>query len=553
VNSLDPDVLDRLRDALGSDRVETSSDAREAYARDLSTLGHLAFQAGRPELSGFQPPAVVVRPADVAGVQAVLRLANELGFPVVPWGAGSGVCGGSVAQRPGVVMLDLKGLARLRRLDAISGLVEVEAGVNGQLFEDTLQRKGWTMGHFPSSITCSTVGGWVAARGAGQLSTRYGKVEDMVVSLEVVLPDGTLARTPVCPRAATGPDWNQVFTGCEGTLGIITACTLRMTRLPEERRFQSYSFPDLRAACNAIREGLQRGARPAAVRLYDPLDTLLVARAGDARPFSVEPVSEPADAGDPSPLGAVWPFSALSLGRVADVFREVIPRAGELGQELAHELGQRGQMALLARPDLANRLTETIPGVGCLLILSFEGEPELVAAESAIMGRACLAEGGVSKGPESAETWWRNRIAVSFKQSGVYAQGAFVDTMEVATSWDRLEELHARVRAAVSPHALVMAHFSHAYPDGCSIYFTFAAARDDDDPEGTIARYRAAWRDGLAAVVESGAAVSHHHGVGSLKGDALRTSHGPLHNVLRLVKGALDPNNVMNPGKLGLD
>ena len=122
------------------------------------------------------------------------------------------------------------------------------------------------------SITCSTVGGWVAARGAGQLSGRYGKIEDMVLALEVVLPDGRLVRTPLAPKAATGPDWNQLFVGSEGVLGVVTSVVFRLARLPERRGFASFTFPTLADAFNGIREGLQAGTRPAAVRLYDPLE-----------------------------------------------------------------------------------------------------------------------------------------------------------------------------------------------------------------------------------------------------------------------------------------
>ncbi|MCO5169170.1 MAG: FAD-binding oxidoreductase [Planctomycetes bacterium] len=528
---LDPESLALLREALGEDLVDAREVTRDAYARDLSALGHLAFR--RPD--GLRPPDAVARPRDVAGVQAVLRLANERGFAVIPFGAGSGVCGGTIAVRGGVA-LDLKGLDRILEVDRRSLLVRVQAGVNGQLFEEALQREGLTAAHHPSSITCSTVGGWVAARGAGQLSTRYGKVEDMVVALEVVLPDGTLVATPPAPRAATGPDWNQLFTGSEGLLGVIVAATLRVHRLPPLRLFRSHEFPDLTSALEAVREGLQRGARPAAVRLYDPLDTLLVARSGDPRP--VPAPDQGVD--DDAPLAPWWPLSRVSPGALLRALAERVP-----------DLRHGAERALLARPELLNRLTARIPGVGCLLVLTFEGhDPDLVGAEEAVFRRACEAHGGEDRGPRPAETWWNNRLAVSFKQSGVYAMGGFVDTMEVATSWTRLLELHDRVRAALAPHALVMAHFSHAYADGCSIYFTFAALQGD--PDDARARHAAAWEAGLGAVVACGAAVSHHHGVGLLKGEALRASHGPLHDLLARVKGTLDPRGVMNPGKLGL-
>lgn len=537
--TLSADALQALLARLGPAKVDAGAVAREAYARDLSTRGHLGFASGSQAGTGFRPPDAVVRVASVEDVRAVLELARRHGFAVVPWGAGSGVCGGSVAHLGGVI-LDLKGLDRILDVDAESQLVRVEAGVNGQVLEDALQARGLSVGHFPSSITCSTVGGWVAARGAGQLSTRYGKVEDMVAGLEVVLPDGTLVRTPVAPRAATGPDWNQLFVGCEGTLGIVVAVTLRVHRLPARRLFRSWELPDQAAALRAIRESLQRGARPAAVRLYDPLDTLLVARAGDAPPLP-PPGAEAADdaEGDEPLLPGVWPLSGFGPRRLLGALRGALPAAKE-----------RLERTALGHPELLNRLTGAIPGVGWLLIFTCEGDPELAAAEARLVDEVCRAAGGKERGPGPAETWWRNRIAVSFKQSAVYAKGGFVDTMEVATSWKNLPRLHERVRAALAPHALVMAHFSHAYLDGCSIYFTFAALQGD--PATTLERHAAAWRDALAAAVEVGAAISHHHGVGLLKADALVASHGALHGVFRAVKQALDPTNLLNPGKLGL-
>ncbi len=549
---IDAEFVRALALALGADRVDTSAVAREAYARDLSALGHLAFAAaavpdapggpGAAASGGLRPPDVVARPRDVAGVQAVVRLAAARRAPVIPWGAGSGVCGGTFAPHGGVA-LDLKGLDRIGPFDPESQLVRVEAGVNGQLLEDWLAARGFTAGHFPSSITCTTVGGWVAARGAGQLSTRYGKVEDMLAGLEVVLASGELAATPVAPRAATGPDWNQVFCGSEGVLGVIVAVTLRVQRAPAVRWFRSWELPTLAPALDAVRELLQRGARPAAVRLYDPLDTLLVARAGDAPPLAEVPALGAGGAAggplDEAPLAPEWPGSAWSpRGLLAAL------RAARV------DLGHAAEQALLARPALLNRLTGTIPGVGCLLLLTFEGDPALVAAEAGLADDVLRARGAVDRGPGPAETWWRNRLAVSFKQSAVYTGGGFVDTCEVATRWSRLLELHDRVREAVSPHALVMAHFSHAYLDGCSIYFTFAGPRED--PAATRARHAAAWRAALDATVACGAVVSHHHGVGVLKADALRASHGPLHDALVRLKRALDPADVLNPGKLGI-
>jgi alkyldihydroxyacetonephosphate synthase len=530
VPTLNPKLLAALQHVLG-ERVDEGEVALEAYSRDLSTLGHLAFASGTSP--DWRSPDAVARPHTVEEVQGVVRACAEHDTPLVPFGAGSGVCGGTFATHGGVI-LDLKGLDRLLEIDARSLLVRVEVGYNLQLLEDALQREGLTLAHHPSSITCSTIGGAVAARGAGQLSTRYGKIEDMVLSLDVVLADGTLVTTaPPAPRSATGPDWTQLFTGCEGTLGVIVCCTLRVHPLPALRLFRSYEFPTLERALEAMRVGLQRGTRPAAIRLYDPLDTLLVASAGDGPALeSEEPVEQP--------LGSTWPLSRISLRGMKSALGKLVPEVRTLAER-----------AFLSKPTLANRIANNLPGVGCLLIATFEGEPTLAAAEEALFSQVCAAHAGEYKGPGPAERWWRNRLAVSFKQSGVYRMRGFVDTMEVATSWSRLLDLHEAVRTAISPYALVMAHFSHAYAEGCSIYFTFAALQDE--PQTTLERYHAAWEHGLAAAVASGACVSHHHGVGRLKGKALRLAQGPLHErVFEQVKQALDPRDILNPGKLGL-
>ena len=132
-------------------------------------------------------------------------------------------------------------------VDPISLVVEVLAGTFGDRFEAELPpRHGLTVGHWPQSMALSTVGGWLACRGAGQLSTRYGKIEDIVVGLEVVLADGRVIRTGGQPRQAVGPDLNQLFVGSEGTLGVITRAWLRAHPAPAHERRAAYGFADVR-------------------------------------------------------------------------------------------------------------------------------------------------------------------------------------------------------------------------------------------------------------------------------------------------------------------
>lgn len=216
--------------------------------------------------------AVVARPTTTAEVASVLTAANGAGVPVTAAAGRSGVCGASVPVFGGV-LLDLTGLDRVGDVDPTSGIVEAECGVFGPDLERIINQHGVTVGHFPQSFDISTVGGWVACRGAGQYSTRYGKIEEMVVGLEVVLADGRVVRTGGAPAAAVGPDLDQVFIGSEGTLGVITRVWLRAHPLAPAVRRAAYRLPSLAAGFEACRQVIRRGATPAVLRLYDAVES----------------------------------------------------------------------------------------------------------------------------------------------------------------------------------------------------------------------------------------------------------------------------------------
>ena len=114
-------------------------------------------------------------------------------------------------------------MKRIRKIDKYNLMATFEAGVRGSDAENAVAREGMTIGHYPQSIELSTVGGWVATRSSGQFSSAYGSIEDVVMGLEVVLPNGDVLETRLTPRAAAGPDLNHIFLGSEGTLGIVTA------------------------------------------------------------------------------------------------------------------------------------------------------------------------------------------------------------------------------------------------------------------------------------------------------------------------------------------
>jgi alkyldihydroxyacetonephosphate synthase len=263
------EVPDALLDRLAAVcRVDRAPDAIATASRDWWPLAMIWDDDG----TAVTPAAAVVTPKTVAEVAAVVRVCNEAHVPVTVAAGRSGVCGASMPVHGGVV-LDLTALDGIVAVDDTSLVLDVRAGTFGTPLEATLRSEhGVTLGHWPQSIDLSTVGGWLACRSAGQLSTRYGKIEDMVLGLDVVLADGRTLHTGGAPRAAVGPDLTQVFVGSEGTLGIITGARLRVHPVPAAEVRAAYQFPTFVDGLDACRRILRRGATPAVLRLYDSIE-----------------------------------------------------------------------------------------------------------------------------------------------------------------------------------------------------------------------------------------------------------------------------------------
>ncbi len=257
-------LVQALADAIGADKVVTTHDVLDAHRHDYWAASHIRDLAGGPA----PRPACVVKPLTVVDVQKVLAVASKQRAPVIPFGLGSGVVGGIIARSDAIV-LDMGAMSAVRFIDEVNLLACFEAGKNGLEAEEAVAAKGLTIGHWPQSVAVSSVGGWVATRASGQFSTAFGNIEDIVHSIEAVLPSGEVVVLGKGPRASAGPDLRQLMLGSEGTLGVITAVTFSLRRAAQSRALSAFAAPDMESGFAFQREVIQSGWRPPVIRQYD--------------------------------------------------------------------------------------------------------------------------------------------------------------------------------------------------------------------------------------------------------------------------------------------
>lgn len=235
--------------------------------RDLAALRTARLDAA---------PDAVAEPRSQEELRQVLDWAQSAGDALIPFGGGSSVVGGVTPENldayPGVVTVSLQKLNRIIEINEADQVVHAEAGIFGPALDEALKQKGLTARHYPQSYYHATLGGWVAARGAGHYSTLHAKIEDRVQALKVVLPDGRVAETRPLPASSVGPDPNRLWCGSEGALGIITEVRLRVLPVPKHRATLGLRFKTFEQALQAARAIVQAGLYPAQLRVLDPFE-----------------------------------------------------------------------------------------------------------------------------------------------------------------------------------------------------------------------------------------------------------------------------------------
>jgi alkyldihydroxyacetonephosphate synthase len=484
-------LLDQLRQIVGTPNVREDRSERVRHAAGKSYPDLVRMRAGEPEGA----PDVVVHPSDHAQVQALLELCARASLAVVPFGGGTSVVGGVAplrAQHRAVLCLDLGRMGALLELDGESSTVTVQGGIRAPALEAQLETRGLTLGHFPQSFEYVSLGGCAATRSAGQASTGYGAIEKLVLGLRFAAPSTDISLAAM-PASAAGPGLRQLLVGSEGTLGVISELSLRVRRAPRERIYEGIFFEALDSGMRALRALAREHALPDIARLSDQAETRM----------------SMALAGSGGPKG----------------------RAG------------RAYLSLRGYRD------------GCLAIFGFEGSAEEVACRRRRALELTRAHGGLPVGRSPGRAWLASRFAAPYLRDELITHGLLVETLETATQWSSLGSLQRAVARAIDDAledcgtpGLVMSHVSHIYETGASLYFTFIARQHKDDPLGQWRRVKDA---ASRAILAGGGTITHHHAVGrDHAGWMTEEVGGGGLAVLAAVKEELDPNAIMNPGKL---
>ena len=483
---------------LGDGQVVDDKKSRLVHAAGKSFRDLWLMRHGQVQFA----PDCVVYPDTEEDVALVVRAAHEHGVVLVPFGGGSNIAGCLVPSDRGgrmVVSLDMCRMHRVLEVDRYSLTARIQPGVYGQHLEDQLAEHGVTLGHFPDSFLHSTLGGWVATRSAGMQSDIYGKIEDMVISLRMVTPSGTII-TRTVPKSSNGIDIKHLCIGSEGILGVITEVVVQVHHKPEKEDWYGWLFPDFKSGLDAIHECHRGDCMPTVTRLNDPKKTALS-----------------------------FAFKHPKTGikdKIAKAFKWYIGNVKKIDFKQC-----------------------------CLMVVKYEGTPQAFNRIKNRVTAIYKKHRGVCLGAEPGRSFAKVKFDFPHLRDYVMDRSIMADVSETATTWDNLRTLHesglADVEQAIKDtgvDAWVGCHLSHSYRTGASLYFTFGCLQREGRE---IEQYLYVKKAAEDAFMKNGGTLSHHHAVGTEHLPWVEEDLSPTGlKAVKALKAGLDPNDIMNPGKI---
>ncbi|NHJ03009.1 MAG: FAD-binding oxidoreductase [Candidatus Heimdallarchaeota archaeon] len=488
--NLPKEFLDSLNNFLNHDQV-----IDDFGIRLQNSFGRSYLDLLQTRLMDFPAVAeLVLYPNNHEDVKKIVQKANEYNIRVFTRAGGSSVTQG-VQPIKGSIVVNITRMNKILSINYESLWVKTQTGIMGPKLEEELNQVGLTLGHFPQSWEFSCVGGWVVTRGAGQNSTLYGKIEDMVMGGKMVTGAGDTLVVKTAPARATGPELTHIISGSEGALGILTEVVLRVWKQPKIMKTSGFLFKSFEDGLLAFRELVQAGYRPAVLRLTDAEETNYNIQASN---LMKDPPSE-----------------------------------SFLTKHLLNFLLKRGYTY----------------DSRAMAILIFEGEADLVKLTQKKAKFFAKQHGGFNLYSIPGKKWIETRFETPFLRDPMVDYGMLVETFETSTTWDNVTHVYNRIREALqSESSVIMSHGSHFYQNGLNLYFTLITAQESGNE---IAQFYRIKQKVLDTLIECNATISHHHGIGSSFRPWLSKEIGMEGiKILKSLKESLDPNHIMNPGVL---
>ncbi len=496
--------LEELRKFLPEDALTTDPRTRLRHGHGHTQDEMYAIKYGALE----RVPDLVVHPGREEDVAALVDAAVRHDVCLIPYGGGTNVTEAlrcPAAEERMIVSVDMGRLDRILWIDPTNHMACIQAGAVGRLLAEQLAAHGFTLGHEPDSIEFSTLGGWIATHASGMKKNRYGNIEDLLLDVTVVTPRGELSREAVAPRESVGSDARRWVLGSEGNLGIVTRAVVKIFPLPELQRYDAILFPDFESGVAFMYELTRGGAVPASVRLVDNLQFQLS--------------------------------------------QTLKPRAGGLGA-LVRRLEKLYVTRLRGfRPDRM---------VACTIV--YEGGRAEVEAQEAAVRRLARRHRGMRAGAENGRRGYQLTFGIAYIRDFVMKHHILGESFETSVPWSQLiplcdnvkRRLHEEYRKRNLPgNPFVTCRVTQVYETGVCVYFYFAFYHKGvEDPSGVYAELERCARDEILA---SGGSLSHHHGVGKLRGAFLPRIMSPASLAWAAdVKHAVDPQNVFGGANQGL-
>ncbi len=439
----------------------------------------------------------VLHPENHDEVLEILTLAATANVAVVPVGGGTNVVGAlelsATLQRP-CVALDFSKMNEALLFDEVNCKAILQAGITGPQVEEALNQRGYTLSHFPQSFQYSTLGGWVATNSAGQESSAYGRIQDVVIALKVATPQGTITTSPQ-PADADGINLKSLFFGSEGKLGVVTEATVRIKRLPLNKNWAIGLFPKYADGLKALRLLVQKKGMPSVVRYCDEEET-----------FFLSLLSEKQD---------------TIFSKVKSLFQKAVLKWWGINKP-------------------------------CLMMLRFEDECASDCSLSSEAKRLFEKHGAMLLDESTGHKWESSRFNLPYLRDDLMERSIVVDSMETVLPWNKIEELRLALKQALSncnafngSKGVVLTHVSHVYTSAACVYFTVLTPLHTDN---AIMQWQQIKTMVTETILKHGGAVSHHHGVGKLhkqwqQQDAL------TQKIISSIKHTVDPANILNPGR----